>query len=51
MLGEILVTKVAANPPTAPADKWQKSYYRGLDPDDTPAAPDHQMKPRLKPFE
>jgi hypothetical protein len=43
--------KVAANPPTAPADKWQKSYYRGLDPDDTPAAPDHQMKPRLKPFE
>lgn len=41
---------VAANPPAAPADKWQKLYYRGLCPDGTPGAPDHLSKLRVKPF-
>jgi hypothetical protein len=30
---------VAAHPPTAPADHWQKFYYRGVDADGTPGAP------------
>lgn len=42
--------QVAANPPVAPADKWQKSYYRGVDPDGRRGVDDHQIKPRLKPF-
>jgi mannose-6-phosphate isomerase-like protein (cupin superfamily) len=34
----------------APSDKWQKLYFRGLDPDGKPAAPDHQAKLRAQPF-
>jgi hypothetical protein len=41
---------VAANPPKAPADKWQKAYYRGVQPDGSPGPDDHQAKLRLKPF-
>jgi hypothetical protein len=41
---------VAANPGAAPADKWQKLYYRGLVPDGTPAIDDHQTKLGVCPF-
>lgn len=37
-------------PPTEPADKWQKLYYRGLCPNERPGAADHQTKLRVKPF-
>ncbi|MCW3835677.1 cupin-like domain-containing protein [Sphingomonas canadensis] len=36
--------------PTAPADKWQKLYYRGLKPDGEPGAEDHVSKLRLPEF-
>ena len=36
--------------PTAPADKWQKLYYRGLDAEGRPGAADHQAKLRVRPF-
>ena len=35
------------NPPTAPADKWQKLYYRGLAPDGQPGTTSHEAKLRL----
>lgn len=41
---------IAADPPTAPADKWQKLYYRGLTPDGERGAADHRTKLRLCPF-
>lgn len=36
--------------PSAPADKWQKLYYRGIRPDGSPGPDDHDSKLRLKPF-
>jgi hypothetical protein len=42
--------KVAKQAPVSGADQWQKRYYRGLDMDDKPGAPDHQAKLRLRPF-
>ncbi len=36
--------------PAAPADKWQKLYFRGLDADGNPGPADHQSKLRLPPF-
>lgn len=42
--------KIAINPPVKPADQWQKSYFRGLYPDDKPAVEDHQTKLKLRPF-
>jgi hypothetical protein len=36
--------------PVAPADRWQKLYYRGLRPGDLPGAADHQVKVRASPF-
>ena len=36
--------------PTAPADRWQKLYYRGLQPDGSPGAPDHEATIRACPF-
>jgi hypothetical protein len=42
--------KVAADPPRSPADKWQKLYYRGVDPAGRPGAADHQSKLRTAPF-
>lgn len=36
--------------PEAPAEKWQKLYFRGLDADGKPAQVDHQSKLRLPPF-
>ena len=36
--------------PQAPADKWQKLYYRGVQPDGTPGPADHCTRLRLPPF-
>lgn len=41
--------KIASNPPTAAADKWQKDYFRGRDMDGHEAE-GHQTKLRLCPF-
>lgn len=41
---------VNATQPSAPADKWQKLYYRGIRPDGSPGAADHDAKLRLAPF-
>jgi hypothetical protein len=38
------------NPPAAPADKWQKRYYRGIDMHDRQGTPDHRARLRLAPF-
>lgn len=43
--------RVAAEPPAAPADHWQKFYYRGVDAEGRPGAPDHCPKLRLAEFE
>jgi hypothetical protein len=37
-------------PPEKPADRWQKLYYRGVDPDGRPGAADHQAKIQPRPF-
>lgn len=42
---------VTAHPTTAPADKWQKFYYRGVDAREAPGPPDHRAKLRLAEFE
>lgn len=34
----------------AAKERWQKGYYRGVNPDGTPGLPDHQTKSRGKPF-
>ena len=39
-----------AHPHAAPADKWQKLYYRGVGPDGIATIEDHQIKLRLCPF-
>src|SRR5690606_3008015 len=41
---------VAETRPEAPADKWQKLYYRGVRPDGSPGPEDHRTKLRLPPF-
>lgn len=38
------------HPPDKPADKWQKSYYRGLMPDGTCLVADHRSKLRVQEF-
>ena len=35
--------------PTAPADRWQKLYYRGVNPDGSRGVADHQSKLHLAP--
>jgi Family of unknown function (DUF6065) len=42
--------EVERNPPTTPAAKWQKLYYRGVDADGCPAAADHMTKVRVREF-
>lgn len=36
--------------PSAPADQWQKLYYRGLHPEGQPGPADHESKLRLSEF-
>jgi hypothetical protein len=38
-------------PPKAPADRWQKHYYRGLDVAGEALIDDHRTKLRLRPFD
>ena len=38
-------------PPQAPADRWQKHYYRGVDVAGEMLVPDHRAKLRLRPFD
>ena len=42
---------VAADPPASPSDRWQKFYYRGVEPSGAPGAADHQSKLRLAEFD
>lgn len=35
---------------TAARERWQKGYFRGINPDGTPGCPGHQTKLRPKPF-
>lgn len=42
--------EMARTPNAAPADKWQKLYYRGVGPDGDVCPVDHQAKLRIKPF-
>lgn len=42
--------RMAAHPPDAPADRWQKFYYRGIDAAGAPGASDHQTKLHLSEF-
>ncbi len=42
--------KIAVDPPKAPADKWQKRYYRGMPMLDGAAPRDHKARLRLAPF-
>ena len=43
--------RMRTHPPSAPADKWQKLYYRGVDADGRKGCPDHRGKLRLAEFE
>lgn len=47
---EAFQREVAANPPPSPTDRWQKLYYRGLEPDGTTGSADHQSRVRPCPF-
>jgi hypothetical protein len=38
------------NPPTAPSEKWQKRYYRGIDMHEASGVADHKARLRLAPF-
>ena len=42
--------RMASAPPANPTDKWQKHYYRGVDPDGRSVIADHQAKLRVKSF-
>ncbi len=43
--------RMRENPPAAPADRWQKHYYRGVDVSGEVRAADHRSKLRLRPFD
>ncbi len=43
--------RMATNPPSAPADRWQKHYYRGVDASGESLAKDHRAKLRLPRFD
>ena len=43
--------KMQVDPPGAPADRWQKHYYQGVDVDGTALTADHRTKLRLKAFD
>lgn len=42
--------QMASNPPTKPADRWQKHYYRGVDAAGCPHIEDHRTKSHVRPF-
>src|SRR6185369_17291439 len=42
--------RMQAEPPKAPADRWQKHYYRGVDVAGEALITDHRTKLRLQPF-
>jgi hypothetical protein len=48
---DAFVLRMATEPPPAPADKWQKHYYRGVDMSEQEQIEDHRTKLRLKPFD
>jgi hypothetical protein len=43
--------KMAADPPSTPADRWQKHYYRGVDVSGQSLTADHRAKLRLRRFD
>jgi hypothetical protein len=43
--------RMTADPPAAPADRWQKHYYRGVDASGQSGVEDHRTKLRLRPFD
>src|SRR3954447_8042717 len=48
---DAFVLRMATEPPPAPADKWQKHYYRGVDMSEQERIADHRTRLRLKPFD
>jgi hypothetical protein len=48
---DAFVLRMANAPPPAPADKWQKHYYRGVDMSEKQQIEDHRTRLRLKPFD
>src|SRR3954454_7270795 len=48
---DAFVLRMASEPPPAPADKWQKHYYRGVDMSEQERLGDHRTRLRLKPFD
>ena len=48
---DAFVLRMASEPPPAPADKWQKHYYRGVDMSEKEGIADHRTRLRLKPFD
>ncbi|MEO8115778.1 MAG: DUF6065 family protein [Phenylobacterium sp.] len=42
--------EMAKNPPRKPADKWQKHYYRGVEPSGRSPIKDHRSKLHVQPF-
>jgi hypothetical protein len=43
--------RIRREPPRAPADRWQKHYYRGVDASGEALAPDHRAKIRTRAFD
>lgn len=48
---EAFQAKVQREPPVAPAERWQKHYYRGVDVVGETLVDDHHTKLRVKPFD
>ena len=48
---DAFVLRMGNAPPPAPADKWQKHYYRGVDMSEQQQVADHRARLRLKPFD
>jgi hypothetical protein len=48
---DAFVLRMANEPPPAPADKWQKHYYRGVDFSEQEQVGDHRTRLRLRPFD
>ncbi len=44
-------TRMRVSPPGAPADRWQKHYYRGVDVNGEALIDDHRAKLRLRSFD